>query len=95
MPTPRHISEVVRAMQGTARQGGSEVSISGQLTDPTRWVSGTIESSRGDLANRYEVSLPDGPAVTATSVLDGTSLTVGDGVWLVLANGRMLIVGVR
>lgn len=94
MPTPRHISEVVQAVQ-SAPATSSEVSISGQSADPNAWVGGTIEHSTGDLANLYDITLADGSVVTARSVLDGTPLEVGDGVWLVQGGERPLIVGLH
>ena len=95
MPTPRHISQVGLATQRSPAQETSEVAIGGSLGDPNEWILGTIEQSSGDLANRYELTLGDGAAVTASSVLDGTPLDVGTEVWVVRASGRALIVGLR
>lgn len=95
MPTPRHLSALVRAAQDAPTRESSEVAIGGRVAEPGGWVAGTIESSRGDLANRYGVNMSGGTAVTASSVLDGTPHEVGDSVWLVMANGHALIVGLR
>lgn len=90
MPTPRHITAIVRQPKAPTnwRDAAHKLAVEGE------WVPGVVTIAFGEINAVFTVTLESGTSVSALSVIN-EPIEVGTPVWVVAAGTRHIVVGLQ